>query len=226
MRTPEQIHHDGATRFGQRWSPMVLAMIETLRENSINPDTPESRALVAELARNACMCAWGVETAHSANVPCSRQSVGVIIRRGDDLLLVERLSGAVGMACVAGHVEPGETFEEAAVRETQEESGLQVISLRRVTGGRRYERCKRAGSDYHDWVVFEAEVANYDAHHNPTESKRIGYFSPDLLAGLVRRTEEYLEHIISEEDWRSRPGFERVWFFWLRQAGYLEKWAV
>jgi hypothetical protein len=26
-----------------------------------------------------------------------------------------------------------------------------------------------------------------------------------------------MEHLIAEEDWRSWPGLERVWYFWLRQ---------
>jgi len=49
----------------------------------------------------------------------------VVIRRRDRFLLVEERKGR-GWYLPAGRVEPGETLAEAAVRETFEESGLQV----------------------------------------------------------------------------------------------------
>jgi ADP-ribose pyrophosphatase YjhB (NUDIX family) len=177
-----QLQREGANRFGERWSEMSVQMMETIRACGMPLDTDDARTLLAQLTWNACMTAWGLETAHSAHVPCSRESVGVLIMRGQEILLVERLTGAVGHACIAGHVEPGEGFEAAAARETREESGLEVTSLRLIAQGRRHERCKRMGSTYHDWRVYQAEVAGYDVRLNPTEARSIGWYDPQQLA--------------------------------------------
>lgn len=217
----EQLQREGANRFGEHWSEMSLQMIETIRACGMPLDTDGARALLAQLTWNACMAAWGIETAHSANVPCSRKSVGVLIMRGQDILLVERLTGAIGHACIAGHVEPEEGFEAAAARETREESGLEVTSLRLIAQGRRHERCKRMGSTFHDWRVYQAEVAGFNARLNPTEARRIDWYDPEQLAALVLRTEEYLEHLIAEADWQSCPGLERVWYYWLLRTGHI-----
>lgn len=217
----EQLQREGANRFGERWSEMSFKMLETVRASGLSIGTDEARSLLAQLTWNACMTAWGLETAHSANVPCSRKSVGVLIMRGRDILLVERLTGAVGHACIAGHVEPGEGFETAAARETWEESGLEVTSLRQIGQGRRHERCKRLGSTFHDWRVYQAEVAGFDARLNATEARSIGWYDPQQLAAQVLRTEEYLEHLIAEADWQSHPGLERVWYYWLLRTGHI-----
>jgi|TARA_Y100000780_G_scaffold222917_1_gene232618 8-oxo-dGTP diphosphatase len=64
----------------------------------------------------------------------SRVGVGVIITRADgDILLGYRIkAGETPSWCLpGGHVEPGETFEGAALRELQEETG--IITQRPVT---------------------------------------------------------------------------------------------
>jgi mutator protein MutT len=56
-------------------------------------------------------------------------AVAVIIRRGNAMLFAKRANTGFqdGKYCLpAGHVEPGETFREAAVREVMEEVGLQA----------------------------------------------------------------------------------------------------
>jgi 8-oxo-dGTP pyrophosphatase MutT (NUDIX family) len=52
-------------------------------------------------------------------------SAGGIVRRGDELLLVkvENLKGQVVWTFPKGHIEKGETLEQTAVREVQEETG-------------------------------------------------------------------------------------------------------
>jgi len=58
--------------------------------------------------------------------------VGVIIRRGDEILLVRR-AGAHGSgtwSTPGGHLESGETPEQCAARETQEETGVEIDDIR------------------------------------------------------------------------------------------------
>jgi len=54
-------------------------------------------------------------------------TVGVVCEREGKLLMVEELeAGKTVINQPAGHIEPGETFKAAALRETLEETGYQV----------------------------------------------------------------------------------------------------
>lgn len=55
----------------------------------------------------------------------------VMVTDGGKLLVLERSDPDwPGIACPGGHVEPGESFVRAAVREVKEETGLDVRELR------------------------------------------------------------------------------------------------
>lgn len=58
--------------------------------------------------------------------------VAVIITRGDAVLLLHRQGahGAGTWAPPGGHLEYGETLEECAIRETKEETGIDVADVR------------------------------------------------------------------------------------------------
>nr|WP_255669109.1 NUDIX domain-containing protein [Aeromicrobium duanguangcaii] len=69
----------------------------------------------------------------------------VILRRGDEVLL--QLRAGTGYrdghwAVLAGHVDPGESVHEAAVREAYEEAGVTIdpADLRPLTAIHRFER--------------------------------------------------------------------------------------
>ncbi|OGF65940.1 hypothetical protein A3I27_01695 [Candidatus Giovannonibacteria bacterium RIFCSPLOWO2_02_FULL_43_11b] len=60
--------------------------------------------------------------------------IGVIIVRDGKILIGERLSshGAGTFMIPGGHLEFGETFEEGAIREAREETGLENLVVKKV----------------------------------------------------------------------------------------------
>lgn len=55
-------------------------------------------------------------------------TVGVVCEKGGKLLMVHEVDGGKSVINQpAGHVEPGETFKAAALRETLEETGYMVV---------------------------------------------------------------------------------------------------
>lgn len=60
-----------------------------------------------------------------------RVGIGIIVKNGDTILLGERLRGhGAGVYQIpGGHLEFGETFEEAAKREVLEETGIDNIEI-------------------------------------------------------------------------------------------------
>jgi ADP-ribose pyrophosphatase YjhB (NUDIX family) len=57
-------------------------------------------------------------------------TVDIIIRYMDGILLIKRKNPPFGWALPGGFVDYGESLEEAAVRETREETGLAVTLMR------------------------------------------------------------------------------------------------
>ena len=211
----------GARRFGsERWANMAIKLAAELQKQGIDPVPPE---LIANVAWIACVEAWGASTAHAVDKHCTRKVVGCIIWKGNDLLLQDRLTGAEGLAPSAGHREEGEGVEEAVAREVLEETGLILTGSTLLAEGRRFEHCKRYGSDYHDWSVLEGKVEQYELVLNPFESRNIGWYQPYEVIEAAARTEEYLKQQISEADWQQRPGLEVVWYYWLLELGILDR---
>jgi len=84
------------------------------------------------------------------------KSVGAIIKNSEGrILLIERRKEPLGWAAPAGHMEEGESPEEAIIREVQEEVGFRVIDLKLVHNEFiKWNICSR-GHNGHDWFVFE-----------------------------------------------------------------------
>jgi 8-oxo-dGTP pyrophosphatase MutT (NUDIX family) len=85
------------------------------------------------------------------------KSAGIIIQNThNELLMIDRANFPYGWACPAGHINEGETPEQAAIRETQEETGLELVDcallVHEYVG---WNECAQ-GTKGHDWFVYRA----------------------------------------------------------------------
>jgi ADP-ribose pyrophosphatase YjhB (NUDIX family) len=152
------------------------------------------------------------------NKKCDNKSVGMLIWNGDKLLLIERRKPPFGFAPPAGHVDDFSSEEVAARGEVQEEVGLRVESLNLVTKGRKDNPCRREGGDHHYWWIYEVEVSG-ELRRNLDETKQAGWFSAGKIKGLARKTEEYRNGRILNEEWEKNPGIEPVWYDFFVELG-------
>ncbi|MFD7310652.1 NUDIX hydrolase [Promicromonospora sp. NPDC059942] len=107
-------------------------------------------------------------------------AAAIIVRDGRLLLVQRRLSeGSLSWQFPAGAVEPGETFEQAEVRETAEEAGLTVRAVK-VLGERVHPNTGRMmGYVACDVVSGEAYVADVE------ELADLVWATPDTFADYV-----------------------------------------
>lgn len=61
---------------------------------------------------------------------CPMSTVDIIIEKDDEIILIERENPPFGWALPGGFVETGETVEEAASREAEEETGVKLKELK------------------------------------------------------------------------------------------------
>ena len=221
-RTTTQIAAIGSRRFGsERWKNMATHLSAELQRQGLDSVPSE---LLVHLTWAACLEAWGPETAHNVHKHCTRKVAGLIIWYGNDLALQERLTGTKGIAPSAGHLEESEDPEETVRREAEEETGLIIPDCALIGSGRRFEKCKRFGSDYHDWYVYAGSAQRReDLRLNPNESVSVAWYKPFQVLELAARTEEYLRQRVSQADWDQRPGLEVVWYWWFRELGILDR---
>ena len=69
-------------------------------------------------------CQYEIET-HKNPLP----TVDIIIEIGDRIVLIERKNPPFGWALPGGFVDYGESYETAALREAEEETGLPVLAF-------------------------------------------------------------------------------------------------
>lgn len=151
---------------------------------------------------------------------CDNKSVGMLIRRGDEILLIERKKFPFGFAMPAGHVDDKGSFEDAAREEVEEEVGFKATALKQLKEGKKNNLCRRPGGSWHYWKVYEVEVEG-NLSPSEEETKQVGWYSKEEIERLAERTEEYLAGNISEVEWEANPGLEIVGYEWFKELGII-----
>lgn len=151
---------------------------------------------------------------------CDHTSVGMLVWKENKLLLIERRREPFGFAVPAGHVDGDVTFEAAAIRELEEETGLQTESLELLTEGRKDNFCRRDGGSWHFWKLYTI-ISKGEVNPSKIETKRIGWYSVDEINDFAIRTERYLKGEISDSLWEEATGLEPVMYEWFKELGIL-----
>ena len=156
---------------------------------------------------------------------CDHTSVGLEVWKEENglrkLLFIERRKYPFGYALPAGHADNDKNYETAAIRELEEEVGLQAANLMLVYEGRKENPCRREGGTWHYWKIYEAKVLDTLVRPSIDETKGFLWISIDEIRGLAIKTEAYLKKEIIEEEWEKAPGLEPVWYELLRELKVL-----
>ena len=81
-------------------------------------------------------------------------TVDIIIRRNQQVVLIERGNEPFGWALPGGFVDYGESLEAAAIREAKEETGLSLVNLKQFHA---YSEPQRDPRQHTISIVFTAE---------------------------------------------------------------------
>lgn len=115
-------------------------------------------------------------------------AVGAIILDDQKRLLLQQRSEDGHWTLPSGAIDPGETPQEAVIREVKEETNLdvKVTSIAGVCGGRNY-RHVYPGGDSAEFVVvlFYCAVIGGNLRPDGDESARLEYRSEDRLPKLI-----------------------------------------
>jgi 8-oxo-dGTP diphosphatase len=93
------------------------------------------------------------------------QAVVAVLRRGDRLLVIKRAPGVITPGYwtpPSGRIEPGETHEQALIREVEEELGVKATPIAKVW------ECPTDDGEFrlHWWT---ADIDSHDLRLDPTE---------------------------------------------------------
>jgi ADP-ribose pyrophosphatase YjhB (NUDIX family) len=133
---------------------------------------------------------------------CNHTSVGMVVERDGKILLIERNNFPFTYALPAGHVDEGETYEEAAVRELKEEVGLDAEKIELIAEGRVENPCSRPGGTWHYWRFYKINAMG-DVNRSERETKQATWFTREQIRNLPP------------------PGYEPIMYEWNIAHGVL-----
>lgn len=109
---------------------------------------------------------------------------GAIIWKNGKILMEDRTKIPLGWACPAGHIDEGETPEQAVDREIFEETGLKIIKRKLLHQEEvPWHNCKRGIGVHYDHI-FQAETTGKELKESE-EWKALKWFSPKELEKLA-----------------------------------------
>jgi len=108
------------------------------------------------------------------------QAVVAVLRRGDRLLIIKRAPGVIlpgYWTPPSGRIEPGETHEQALIREVEEELGVKVTPIAKVW------ECPTDDGEFllHWWT---ADIDSHELRLDPTEVADVRWVTCDEFLGL------------------------------------------
>ena len=149
---------------------------------------------------------------------CDNKSVGMLIRKDNTILLIQRRKFPFGYAPPAGHIDDFDSPENAAIGEVREEVGLAVENITLISEGQRENPCRRNGGSYHHWWVYEVAISG-DVCTNKDEVVQFLWCDMEKIEALAERTRRYSNNEISQDEWKRNPGLELVWYDWFIELG-------
>ncbi len=126
----------------------------------------------------------------------------MVVEKDGKLLLIERKIFPLTYAFSAGHVDEGETYEQAAVRELKEEVGLDTVSMELFAEGRVENPCSRPEGTWHYWKVYKMQTAG-EVKPSEEEAKQALWLTREEIKNLPP------------------PGFEPIMFEWYQEHGII-----
>lgn len=123
------------------------------------------------------------------------QSAGALIVQDGQILLMDRKKPPFGLAGPAGHVDTGETPDQAVVRELEEETGLTVTNKHLLIEEFVSWNTCSYGIEGHHWFLYYCEVAG-EPRRDDKEAKTLDWHA---LASL------------------DMTKLEPVWSYWLEK---------
>jgi len=128
----------------------------------------QTRTLATERAKECPKCGL-------LNFPRLAPAIIVLVRRDREMLLARARRFATAMySTIAGFVEPGETLEEAVMREVKEESGVTVKDIR-------YFGSQPWPFPHSLMIGFTANYASGQITLNDSENIDVGWFTAEKL---------------------------------------------
>lgn len=132
--------------------------------------------------------------------PSANVGVSVLIQKGDRILLEKRAHahGAGTWGPPSGHIDYGETPEQTAMRETQEETGVSINDLKfRCVTNDIFEKDQK----HYITLWFQAAyVAGEAKLKAPDEESEVGWFALDALPQPLFLP---LQHLIEGKAYRT-----------------------
>lgn len=154
---------------------------------------------------------------------CNNTSVGMIVKKNDQILLIEKKKYPFGFAPPAGHVDEGESYENAAKRELLEEVGMVSTEIKILIEGKKNNKCRRPGGSWHYWKIYEVQYDSDKVKIKKDEVKNANWYSLDEIEILIQKTKRYIANEISEKEWESSPGLEPVWYEWFKEIKIIKE---